>query len=109
MSVVQTRVFIYRDAEVPSSSVSAAEGKRQQTHTYMNAHTRWTSAAKEGFVPRLLESDISMLTVGFPWLFYVQKSKEGTLALARTRDKFTSQAGRLKHLPLLYPSLPVAA
>lgn len=68
--------------------------------------TSHTSAAKAGFIPRLLESDISMALSGVSMAIPCTEMKRGTLALglARNRDKFTSQLERLKPLPLLYRS-----
>lgn len=68
--------------------------------------TSHTSAAKAGFIPRLLESDISMALSRVSMAIPCTEMKRGTLALglARNRDKFTSQLERLKPLPPFYPS-----
>lgn len=79
-------------------------------HKYARTHKKvtqvWTethtSAATEGFIPGLLESGISMALGGVSMAIPCTEMKRGRPRLGpRNGDKFTSQAGRLKSLPLV--------
>lgn len=93
--------FSFPDAQVCTHTKDEAE---MQPRT--GPCTSHTSAAKAGFIPRLLESDISMALSRVSMAIPCTEMKRGTLALglARNRDKFTSQLERLKPLPPFYPS-----
>lgn len=68
----------------------------------MCTHATHASATTEGFTLRLLESDISMALCGVSMAIPCTEMKRGRPRLRpRNRDKFTSQPGRLKSLPLV--------
>lgn len=88
------------------------ETQASDTHTHTHTtDTSCTSAAKEGFIPRLLESDISMALSGVSMAIPCTEIIRGDprLGPGSQRGQIYISSRAVKTPSLLYPSLPALA